>query len=70
MNNKYKVSVIIPVYNTEKYISFAIESVLNQTLDDIELIIINDGSKDNCKSIIEKYVSNDVKLINKEKKII
>lgn len=66
MNNKYKVSVIIPVYNTEKYISFAIESVLKQTLDSIELIVINDGSKDNSKAIIEKYKADNVIIINKE----
>ncbi len=66
MNNKYKVSVIIPVYNTEKYISFAIESVLNQTLDSVELIIINDGSTDNSKAIIEGYSNSNITVINKE----
>ncbi|HOZ54404.1 MAG TPA: glycosyltransferase family 2 protein, partial [Bacilli bacterium] len=66
MSNKYNVSVIIPVYNTEKYISFAIESVLNQTLDNIEIIIINDGSTDNSKSIIEKYENDNITIINKK----
>lgn len=48
-------SVIIPVYNGEKYIDNAIESVLNQTVSDWELIIVNDGSSDNTASVLEKY---------------
>lgn len=52
---KPKVSVIIPVYNSEKYISKCIESVLNQTFQDFEIIVINDGSKDNSQSILENY---------------
>lgn len=51
-----KVSVIIPVYNVEKYISRCLESLANQTLKDIEIIIVNDGSTDNSRSIIEKYL--------------
>ena len=50
-----KVSVITPVYNAEKYISEAIESVLNQSYEDFEVIVIDDGSKDNTLSIIKKY---------------
>ena len=51
-----KVSVIIPVYNVEKYISRCLESLANQTLKDLEIIIVNDGSTDNSRSIIEKYL--------------
>lgn len=50
-----KISVIIPVYNCEKYLREAIESVLNQTFKDFELIVIDDGSTDNTKEIIEDY---------------
>lgn len=58
-NNNKKVSVIVPVYNVEKYISNCINSILNQTYSDIELILINDGSTDAsgdiCKSFEDRY---------------
>ena len=44
--NEIKVSVVIPVYNTEKYVREAVESIMNQTLRELEIIIINDGSTD------------------------
>ena len=52
----YKVSVIVPVYNTSKYLDKCIKSIVRQTLEDIEIIIINDGSTDNSQKIIDKYV--------------
>lgn len=54
-----KVSIIIPTYNGEKYIQRAIESVLAQSFSDWELIIINDGSKDNTAKIISDYSKNE-----------
>ena len=53
-----KVSVIIPNYNHEKYLDERIQSVLNQTYTDFEVIILDDVSKDNSKDVIEKYRSN------------
>ena len=50
-----KVSVIVPVYNVENYIDKCLTSLINQTLKDIEIIIINDGSTDNSQIIINKY---------------
>lgn len=50
-----KVSVIVPVYNTEKYLEKCLLNIVNQTLDDIEVLVINDGSKDNSKYIIERF---------------
>ncbi len=50
-----KISVIIPAYNVEEYIGTCIESLVNQTLKDIEIIIVNDGSKDNTGAVIESY---------------
>lgn len=63
-----KVSIIIPVYNAEKYISECIESLLGQTLHACEFIFVNDGSDDKSKSIIEDYQRHDdrIKLINQE----
>lgn len=64
-----KVSLIIPVYNVENYIEKCLNSVVNQTLDDIEIIIVNDGSEDSSKNIISKYVEkykNKIKYFEKE----
>lgn len=62
-----KVSVIIPVYNVEIYLRECLDSVLNQTLKDIEIICVNDGSTDTSLSILEEYVSKDsrIRVINK-----
>lgn len=61
-------SVIIPFYNEEKYISQAIESILVQPIKDIEIILVNDGSTDSSKLICEKYVQkySNIQLINQE----
>ena len=56
------VSVLMSSYNHEKYLSQAIESVLNQTFNDLELIIVDDASTDNSKKIIERYQANDRRL--------
>lgn len=55
-------SIIMPVYNVEKYVGKAIESVLSQTMTDLELIIINDGSTDNSGKICKKYASIDTRI--------
>lgn len=57
-----KISVIVPVYNTEKYLSKCINSLVNQTLKDIEIIFIDDGSTDNSKNIIQEYAKNDKRI--------
>lgn len=60
------VSVIMPAYNVEQFIGTSIESILKQTFEDFELIIINDGSKDNTAKIVEKYAKQDnrIRFIN------
>ncbi|PLR68735.1 glycosyltransferase family 2 protein [Bacillus sp. UMB0893] len=65
---KIKVSVIIPVYNAEKYLSECIDSLLNQSLKECEFIFVNDGSHDKSKEIIESYriISNKIRLINQK----
>jgi glycosyltransferase involved in cell wall biosynthesis len=60
-----RVSVIIPVYNAEKYLEECIKSVINQTYSDIEIIAVNDGSIDNSLQILKKYIDR-VKVISKE----
>lgn len=62
-----KVSVLVPVYNVEKYLRECLDSVVNQTLKDIEIICINDGSTDSSLSILEEYAKNDsrIKIIDK-----
>ena len=63
-----KVSIIIPVYNAEKYIGRCIESIINQEYTDFELLLINDGSKDSSKEIIDSYAEKDsrIRCIHKE----
>ena len=58
-----KVSVIMPVYNAEKYLSEAIESVLNQTYTNFELLLINDRSTDNSKEICKEYSKKDRRIV-------
>ncbi|HEY5587614.1 MAG TPA: glycosyltransferase [Candidatus Paceibacterota bacterium] len=67
MFKEIKISVIIPVYNTQEYLRKCIESVLLQTLNDIEIIIVDDGSTDNSLNIIKEFVDrNNIILISKE----
>lgn len=63
-----KVSVVIPVYNVEVFLPECLDSAINQTLDDIEIICVNDGSSDSSGSILENYAAKDerIKIINKE----
>ncbi len=63
-----KISIIIPIYNVEKYLRECLDSVVNQTLRDIEILCVNDGSPDNSLAILEEYAAKDnrIKIINKE----
>ena len=61
-----KVSIIIPVYNQQKYIKRCMDSAINQTLEDKEIIVVNDGSTDNTSSILNNYLLKNVKIINQE----
>lgn len=57
-----KISVIMPTYNVEKYFRQCIESVINQTLTDIEIIPVDDGSPDNCGKIMDEYAAKDPRI--------
>lgn len=56
------ISVIVPIYNVEKYLEQFLNSVINQTFKDVEIIIVNDGSTDNSKVIVDKYMKNSNKI--------
>ena len=58
-----KVSIIVPVYNVEKYLKKCLDSLINQTLKDIEIICINDGSTDKSLEILEAYKNRDSRII-------
>lgn len=66
--NSIKVSIIVPVYNVEKYLPECLDSLIAQTLKEIEIICINDGTKDNSLQILELYKIKDnrIKIINQE----
>mgnify|MGYP000079277661 CR=1 FL=1 len=61
-----KISVVIPLYNKEKYVKRAINSVLNQTYQEFEIIVINDGSSDNSEAKVKEINDNRIKLITQE----
>lgn len=58
-----KVSVIVPIYGVERYLRECLDSILNQTLKDIEIILIDDGGKDACPEIIDEYAQKDSRII-------
>ena len=64
------ISVIVPVYNAEKYLNRCIDSILGQTLKDFELILIDDGSKDQSGCICDEYEKKDkrIKVIHQDNK--
>lgn len=68
VNDQKKLSVIIPIYNVEKYLPKCIESVTNQTYKDLEIILVNDGSTDRCGSICDSYGAGDdrIKVVHKQ----
>lgn len=61
-NLEKKISVIVPIYNTEEYLEKCIQSLINQTYSNLEIILVNDGSKDDCGKICEEYAKNDLRI--------
>lgn len=71
MKYKYKISIAIPIHNTEKYVRDCIESVINQSLSEIEIILLDNGCTDGCPQILDEYANRyfpKVKVIHKEDK--
>lgn len=66
---KIKISVIVPVFNAEKYLKMCLNSLVSQTLKNIEIICIDDGSTDNSLAILDKFKSKDdrIKIIKQKK---
>lgn len=66
---KSKISIIVPIYNREKYLAKCLDSIINQTHKNLEIILVNDGSSDNSINICKKYAKNDLRIIiiNKSK---
>ncbi|HZL37730.1 MAG TPA: glycosyltransferase [Tepidisphaeraceae bacterium] len=62
MSNPPAVSVVLPVYNAQRYLARALDSVLNQTFADFELIVVDDGSKDGSLSILRRYAREDARI--------
>src|ERR1051325_5151993 len=64
---KPAVSVIMPVYNAERYLREAVQSILNQTFSDFEFLIINDGSTDQSQLILQEYAARDARIVLKSR---
>ena len=56
------ISVVVPIYNVEKFLPRCLDSVLAQTFKDFELICVNDGSPDNCAAILDEYAQKDKRI--------
>ncbi|MHB1148702.1 MAG: glycosyltransferase family 2 protein, partial [Lutibacter sp.] len=69
MKNEPLISVVLPVFNCANYIEEAINSILNQTFKDFELIIIDDASTDNTLIVIQKFTDARIKIITKEQNL-
>src|ERR1035437_5330472 len=68
MNSFPPISIIVPIYNIERYLSKCIDSILVQTFINFELILVNDGSTDNCGKIINEYAQKDSRIVVIHKK--
>lgn len=68
MDKEELISIIVPIYKTEKYIHRCIESILNQTYTNLEVILVDDGSPDKCPEICDEYAKKDkrIKVIHKK----
>lgn len=63
-----KVSIIVPIYNVEKYLDRCVQSLIHQTLKNIEIILVDDGSPDNCPAMCDEYAKQDnrIKVVHKK----
>jgi len=61
--NNFKISIIVPVYNTERYLQICLDNIIGQTHTNLEIILVNDGSTDNSLSIIKEYAAKDSRIM-------
>ena len=61
--NKPTISVVVPIYKVERYLRECVDSILNQTLEDIEVILVDDGSPDKCPEIVDEYAKKDKRVV-------
>ena len=64
------ISVVIPVYKVEQFLKKCVDSVINQTYKNLEIILVDDGSPDNCPEICDEYVKKDKRIIVIHKKMV
>ncbi len=62
-NEKVKISVIVPIYNVEKYLKKCLDSIINQTFKEFEIILVDDGSTDNSEMICKEYRRKDSRIV-------
>ena len=63
-----KVSIVVPIYKVEKYLRRCVDSIINQTYRNLEIILVDDGSPDKCGQIIDEYKEKDSRIISLHKK--
>ena len=63
-----KISVIVPVYNVEEYLDRCVESIVNQTYNNLEIILVDDGSTDETPWILAEFAKNDSRVVFKQQK--
>lgn len=68
MNQPELISIIVPVYKVEKYLDKCVESIVEQTYKNLEIILVDDGSPDNCPAMCDEWAQKDsrIKVIHKE----
>lgn len=70
MNRSELISIIVPVYKVEKYLDKCVESIVEQTYKNLEIILVDDGSPDNCSAMCDEWAQKDsrIKVIHKRKR--